>query len=239
MSWSDLTLRASPLLARPRVALTLFVGCALATAPMYFNDALYHVLGADTPSFRWWHLVETRFVHGGGFPGTTAHLAINGAILLLFGVPLERLLGSGRLFTLLVSTTAATALAGSLLHRHANGISGTAWGTVALAAPLLVAIWRRDARRAARDPLTWLASLLALVAALGMAVMWHAVSVVAALPLALLWRKTLAENYRRFCAAEAPDLGDPSLGTVGAAVAFAVVAMVGAITAAGVLGRLA
>lgn len=221
----------------PWATLLLFAGCVGTTLPMFFSDRYYLILGvgherADNPHIRWWHTVVSVFVHGGGFPGTTAHLAINSTFLLVLGGLVERTLGAGRLVALSLACLAAEAIALRLAGVHAQGISGVVWSYALFAPALLAHAWRRDRR----DPLFPLVALILLVAVLGLVKRWHLLSVAVGLPFFLAWRGTLHANLLRIDSGEPPSVWGPPARSVAVGVAALLCAFTLAMTLGAVLG---
>jgi membrane associated rhomboid family serine protease len=227
----------------PWASMLLVAGCVLTTLPMLFSSHYYLILGAgneqaDNPNIRWWHTVVTTFVHGGGFPGVTVHLAINCAMLLVLGVLLERALGTGRFFALCATCLGLSWVLKVVLHRYAHGISSVVWAFVIFAPVFLGHAWRVDRGRAFRDPALLAVVLLFVIGLLGLVNTWHTVAMVAGMPFLFAWRTVLRDNLRKLDQGRAPDRWEGFPRIAGIALPALLVAFSTALTLAAVLGVL-
>ncbi|MBI5532440.1 MAG: rhomboid family intramembrane serine protease [Deltaproteobacteria bacterium] len=195
-------------LGLPWVTLLFVAGCVATTLPMYFDRGYYLILGvghedADNAHIRWWHALVTTFVHGGGFPGTTAHLVINSVFFLVLGSMIERVLGSGR-FGALCAACWCVGLALKIgLHRYAHGISNINWAFVVFAPVFIGHGWRTERARAFKDPVFLLVVVLFVLGLIGLVNTWHAIAMLVGMPFVLAWRRVLRDNLRKM------DQGEP------------------------------
>ena len=183
-------------------------GSVLTSLPMFFSSHYYLILGAgneqaDNPRIHWWHTVVTTFVHGGGFPGLTAHLAINCAFFLVLGSLLERTLGTARYGALCGACLVVSFALKVALSRYAHGISNVAWSFVALAPVLIGHAWRKHRGRALRDPVFVAVVVLFVLGLIGLVNTWHAVAMLVGMPFVFAWRAVLRDNLHRV------DTGQP------------------------------
>jgi membrane associated rhomboid family serine protease len=223
---------------------TLFVaGCVITTLPMFFSRHYYLVLGvghedADNPHIRWWHAIVTTFVHGGGFPGTTAHLVINCAFFLVLGSLIERTLGAGRFGLLCATCLGVGAALKFALGRYAHGISNVNWSFVMFAPVFIGHAWRTERTRALKDPVFLLVVLLFIIGLLGLVNTWHSIAMLVGMPFVLIWRNVLRDNLRRIDHDQPPALW----GAAARLMAVALPALLGGfsvvMTLAAILGKL-
>jgi membrane associated rhomboid family serine protease len=190
----------SPTLPFPWATSLLVLGCVVTTAPMFISRDFYLVLGAghetaDTPQLSWWHPFVTPFVHGGGFPGTSLHLAINCTLFVFLGTLVERTLGAGR-FMLLTGTCLAVnmVLKEWLVGGRAHGASGMTWSYLLFGLQMLRHVFRRDRARALRDPVLWVDAVLLVFCVVGLVKHWHLWDLLASVPFFLAWRGLLSRR---------------------------------------------
>jgi membrane associated rhomboid family serine protease len=210
---------------------------------MFFDRRYYLILGvghedADNPHIHSWHTIVTMFVHGGGFPGTTAHLLINLTYLVIAGGILERSLGSGRFFALSFACMIASWTLQIALDLHGHGISAVVWSYVAFAPLLLAHGFRAQRWRILKDPVRWIVLAIFLTGLIGLIKKWHLLAILIGIPFAIAWRGTLRQNLERIARGEPPLEWSGTARSLGIAVPFALTAFTLAATLLAVLGYL-
>ncbi len=122
----------------PLLSSVFLLTCSIVTIPTYFQNELYYVFALQSKPFYFWQLFSGVFEHS-IFPGwfLWAHYLGNMSILIIFGVFIERLLGSWKL--LIISITAGIIYV-AFFHIRFSGqvISGSgASGIVYAYAPIV------------------------------------------------------------------------------------------------------
>jgi len=113
-------------------ALQRALGAVDSTPGLIHMGALYRPRVADAEL---WRLISCAFLHGG-----VAHLLFNLAALLLFGMQLERMVGTARYLLIYAGSTIGGSLLSLALNRGFSvGASGALWG---LMAAQFVFAWR-------------------------------------------------------------------------------------------------
>jgi membrane associated rhomboid family serine protease len=225
----------------PWATASFVAGCVITTLPMLVSTRYHLILGvgnevADNPHVRWWHAIVTPFVHGGGFPGTAAHLAINVSLFVVLGSLLERTLGTGRFFALCAACLGAGTSVQLARGQYAHGISGVAWAFVAFAPLVIAHALRSEGSRTLRDPALLLVALLLAVGVLGLVVKWHLLAVLVAAPFVLAWRGVLRRNLESVDRGQPVSVWGPRARAVGIAVPALLAAFSAAMTLGAVLG---
>jgi len=220
----------------------LVLACVLTTLPLFFSHDLYLVLGTgdetrERPTLAWWHPVVAKFVHGGGWPGTAAHLIINCTFFIFLGSLTERLLGSGRFFLvtfagLVVSIVLTEIIAGGRGH----GASGMTWSYLLFTGQVLVHLWRTEKRRSLKDPGALFLALLFVLQLIGLVNHWHRYNLAASIPFFLWWRRVLGDNLDRVEQGRPLDRWRPSLNRLGILGAALLCLFTASLTLAAVLG---
>lgn len=198
----------------PPVTASLALSCLLVSVPLLIWPNLYAFLGWSGPiQGHYWKILTSSFAHG--VPGSAVvaplpHLLGNLAIILTFGLLCERTLGSGRFF-ILTSATLLTHTIWKCMTVGGNGASGTVWGYLVFAVPLLFWDWRDRKGGVFRD-LRFLSLILLFVFALfGVAAdlslrgygllnttnQSHALSILTALPFAVVWLNIMHSNWEK------------------------------------------
>lgn len=208
MTYSTILTRRG--LGFPIVTFTLVLGCLVISLPILFETNIYDLFALWSEDPRPWQSVTHQFCHGEhGGANFWPHLITNLSFIVLFGGVIERLLGSGRFFTLTMAGFFTNLIRISFLTNNvSNGASGYCWGYVVFAVPVLIWIWRRQKWRALRDVFFVLATVTAVFGIFGLAlIIWirdsslinntniaHLVSILTAVPFFLAWRKLLFAN---------------------------------------------
>lgn len=216
----------------PPVVLFLFLSCCVISIPLLLQPKLYGVLGLDTSVRQFfWQYLTSSFAHGApvnSIPAPLPHFLSNALMIILLGLVIEGVLGSGRFF-LLTLATLTTHTIWKITVGGGNGASGFCWGYTVFIVPILFWEWRQRGRQVLRDPFyLGLAALIAfalfgvaaVLSAMGYS-LWkgnganqaHAYSILTALPFAFFWYKTLGENWRRLGEGRSIDPGRPWLRT--------------------------
>ena len=228
----------------PRVTWLLTAACVLTTLPMFFSRRYYLILGVgdervDARRLRWWHPLTTVFVHGGGWPGTTAHLLINCSLFVVLGSLTERLLGAGRYASLLgVCLGVHLLLKELLIDGRGHGASGMTWSYLPFSVFVLVWSWKRRGRRVLRDPIAVVTGLMVLFELLGLVKHWHLWNALTAVPFFIRWRSTVRDNLQQIAVGGTPDLGARWANICGCGATAALVAVPLLLTVAAVAGMI-
>jgi membrane associated rhomboid family serine protease len=228
----------------PYATMLLVAACVVTSLPLFFDTRYYLVLGigyydVDRLTVEWYHRLVTPFVHGGGFPGLSAHLAINCSLFLVLGTLTERVLGSGRFAAVTFASLAVQILLMEIItHGRGHGASGMTWSYPLFVGAILVFVGRRAGRRSLADPLFLLCGLLLVFEAIGLVKHWHLWNLLVSVPFFLAWRRTLIENLSRIACGEAPDRWRPVCNRLGIAVAAGLCLFTTSMTVAAVAGIL-
>jgi membrane associated rhomboid family serine protease len=182
-------------------------------------------------------------VHGGGFPGTTAHLLINCVLFVFLGSLVERTLGSGRFFLLtgtclVVHTVVHTVLKELIVQGRAQGASGMTWSYGLFVSLMLIHVLSRDGRRSLRDPSVWFVSLLLLFCCIGLLKHWHLWNLLVSVPFFFWWRPALRLNLAHIDQGGEPDRWPPNANLVGVTASALLCVFTTGMTVAAVLGVL-
>jgi hypothetical protein len=215
----------------PWVTFMLLASCVIVSAPLYLDARRYFLtLGVgfcdEDGVVAWWHHLVAHFVHGRGldcgFPSTTLHLFINGALFVFHGMLAERLLGAGRIALLTFVCLAVQIGLMQALGARGHGASGMTWSYVLFVIEWLVWSWRPQRWSMFRDWVGWILVALTLFALIGLIKHWHLWNLLVSVPFWFAWRTTLRSNI---VAAErgAPlDLGSGAGASAGLAAASGV-----------------
>lgn len=181
----------------PLGTMLLLACCFAATLPMYLDPGLYFVLGGDAPVHRWWQPLVAQFVHGGGWPGPTAHLLANSLILLMGGSLIERVLGPARFLLLSLCCFLMFGLFMWRTHYPANGFSAVTFSYWLVLAAALQRAWRIERWQMLTDPLSTLGAVVLLFLIAGAPKLTHAVAVLMSVPFAIAWWDIIQKNLQQ------------------------------------------
>jgi membrane associated rhomboid family serine protease len=209
--------------ASPYVSLCIAVSCIVVSLPEYFRPDLYQVLAFLPRNPRWWQFLTFQFCHGE--PGSgIGHLLGCLAGLFLFGLPIERILGSSRFFILTCATFLTCLVYNMVLFRDvtwANGASAMVMGYLVFTLPILAWGWRRHNSKLFQILTGIAVAGVILFLLLGLATLLkvipsshanilHAISILVGLPFLVLWYKPLMKNLDRIEKDEPIQCGLPA-----------------------------
>ena len=197
----------------PYIALFITLSCLIISLPILSSTKFYNSLALWSENPRPWQYITYQFCHGEpGGVNFWPHLITNIAFFLLFGVVLERLIGSGRFFVLSLAGFATNLFRKFFVTTTvSSGASGICWGYLVFIVPILVWIFKRRRSNAFRDLSFVLAVILAAFGIFGLAlIIWfmdhsivnntniaHAVAILTAVPFMLAWRRDMFDELER------------------------------------------
>ncbi len=197
----------------PYTTFCIILSCLIISLPILSSMKYYNKLALWSENPRPWQYITYQFCHGEpGGVNFWPHLITNIAFFLLFGVALERLVGSGRFFVLSLAGFATNLIRKFIVTTTvSSGASGICWGYLVFIIPILVWIYRRRRSNAFRDMSFVLAVILTAFGLFGLAIiMWfmdhsvvnntniaHATSILTATPFMLAWRRDMFDELER------------------------------------------
>ena len=104
------------------ISFSLFLSCIIISIPILFHKVLYAFLAANAGVAFPWQYLTSVFAHGPE-PPLIIHLIINLSIISLFVEPAEKLIGTWRVFVILVVTAIIMTIIRFETLNFYNGIS--------------------------------------------------------------------------------------------------------------------
>ncbi len=132
----------------PLITFILFITCSIVTIPTYWQNELWYIFSIRSKPFYFWQVFSGVFEHS-VFPSwfLWAHFLGNMSMLLVFGILIERHLGSKRM--LIISLTAAVVHVGFFQLRFrgqlssGSGTSGIVYAYAPIAFYILLILYRK------------------------------------------------------------------------------------------------
>ncbi len=144
----------------PLITFILLITCSIVTIPTYFQNELWYIFALRSEPFYFWQVFSGVFEHS-IFPDwfLWAHFLGNMSMLLVFGILIERLLGSKRM--LIISLTAAIVHVGFFQFRFrghmisGSGASGIVYAYAPIAFYILLILYRKYSVNLEKYKLFW------------------------------------------------------------------------------------
>jgi hypothetical protein len=200
-------------LPKPYVSFFLSLSCLVISIPITFNTGFYNTFALWSGTSRIWQYLTFQFCHGEpGNPNIWPFLLTNILFILIFGIVIERLIGSGK-FLILCFSTYSVFLIRTVFQSNSvsNGASSICWGYMTFIIPIIIWIISKNRMRSFLDSSQLLAALLALFGLFGLSIilyisektifnstnMIHLTSILTAIPFFLIWRKEIFQNINK------------------------------------------
>ncbi len=144
----------------PLIAFVLLITCTIITIPTYFQNYLWYIFALRSKPFYFWQVFSGIFEHS-VFPDwfLWSHFLGNMSMLLVFGILIERLLGSKRM--LFISLTAAIVHVGFFQFRFrgqmisGSGASGIVYAYAPIVFYILIILYRKYSVEIKKYRLFW------------------------------------------------------------------------------------
>jgi len=145
----------------PWIAIILILTCSIVSLATFLNRDLYRIFSFTTKPLYWWQYFTGVFEHSIYLPWFFwAHYLGNMSVILLFGVFVERVLGSKRMFLITLTSGVISCISFQLLNRGeyctGSGVSGIAWAYAPIAFYILIQIYQYDKKKIRKEILFYI-----------------------------------------------------------------------------------
>ncbi len=135
----------------PHLSFSIILSCLIISIPILFNNVLYAFLAANAGLVFPWQFLTSVFAHG-PYPPLIIHLTLNLLTIFIFGVLIERLLGSSRIFVICLIVMFIISYFRYQTQVYDNGISVITPAFAPIAFFITIREIKRDGSKALSDP---------------------------------------------------------------------------------------
>lgn len=144
----------------PWIAFLLFITCSIVSIPTYFNKELFQIFSASTQPIYFWQYFSGNFEHSiSPIWFFWAHYLGNMSVIVLFGVFIERVIGSKKMFQLTLTAGIIHSISFQIFsHGYCtgSGVSGVVWSYAPIALYIIVQIYSYKKKKIFTEPLIYL-----------------------------------------------------------------------------------
>lgn len=171
---------------KPLFCITFVISILLVSIWTYFERNLFELFAIFTPvPLHPWQIFTSFFEHSlygiGGYKFIFIHMAINISIIIVFGVILEKMIGTWRILLLSVIAGLAEYILIKLIYQniksYCSGASGIAYSYIPIALYFILKVAKENKRKAFKEVLSY-------VYIIEICIVWIIVTIVAP------WRET-------------------------------------------------